>query len=478
MIHGIDTIREKQKQTLQDVQTNIICVLGTVPTFVLDNENKTLNTPVPIRNYTDLAKYAGNNYRDYTIYDAIDTIFQESGGATVYMINVFDENIHKTTVTDEQHTPVADKFNINHIGLTDLTVYAGETEGTLGTDFEIIENTDNTTIVLKSNTFKNAENIICNYSYADTTKVTAADFVGTVDTNGNKTGAKAITNITQIYGDDVNIIIAPEFSAQKAVRDAINSVADDIKARTYLDIPKGTNVNTAIQARNNAQTVDLICSSKNAYMAMPYVKRYNQLLDEILLKPLSPVLAGIRVRLNKEQDIAKSIDNTVSRTVMGLEFPVEFIHNKENTEHNALNAVGIGTVVNWKGTYRVFGSRNCAYPSESGIETFDSVIDTANFIEKTIETGSFECVGAKVTRAFIDNVLESIKAKFNTWKNPEVGLILDGNVWYDEQLNDAENVANGYIRFNYDFCPPGVAEHIRFNSYINVKYITNALSAE
>ncbi len=311
MIHGIDTIREKQKQTLQDVQTNIICVLGTVPTFVLDEENKTLNTPVPIRNYTDLAKYAGNNYRDYTIYDAIDTIFQESGGATVYMINVFDEKTHKTAVTNEQHTPIADKFIINHIGLTDLTVSAGETEGTLGTDFEVTENADNTAIVLISSTFKNAENIVCNYNYADTTKVTATDFVGTVDANGNKTGAKAITNITQLYGDDVNIIIAPEFSAQKAVRDAINNVADDIKARTYLDIPKGTRVNTAIQARNNAQTVDLICSSKNAYMAMPYVKRYNQFLDETLLKPLSPVLAGIRVRLNKVQDIAKSIDNTV-----------------------------------------------------------------------------------------------------------------------------------------------------------------------
>lgn len=478
MIHGIDTIREKQKQTLQDVQTNIICVLGTVPTFVLDEENKTLNTPVPIRNYTDLAKYAGNNYRDYTIYDAIDTIFQESGGATVYMINVFDEKTHKTAITNEQYTPVADKFNINHIGLTDLKVLAEETEGTAGTDFEVTENADNTTVILKSSTFKNAENIVCNYNYADTTKVTSTDFVGTVDENGNKTGAKAITNITQLYGDDVNIIIAPEFSAQKAVRDAINNVADDIKARTYLDIPKGTRVNTAIQARNNAQTVDLICSSKNAYMAMPYVKRYNQFLDETLLKPLSPVLAGIRVRLNKEQDIAKSIDNTVSRTITGLEFPVEFIHNKENTEHNGLNAVGIGTVVNWKGTYRVYGSRNCAYPSESGIETFDSVIDTANFIEKTIETGSFDCVGAKITRAFIDNVLESIKAKFNTWKNPEVGLILDGDVWYDEQLNNAESVANGYIRFNYDFCPPGVAEHIRFNSYINIKYITNALSAE
>ncbi|MBR1943839.1 phage tail sheath subtilisin-like domain-containing protein [bacterium] len=479
MLHGIDTKREKQKQTLQDAQTNIICVLGTAPTFVLDEENKTLNTPVPVRNYTDLAKYAGDNYRNYTIYDAIDTIFQESDGATVYIINVFDETKHKTTVENEQHTPIANKFNISHIGLSNLKIKVGDETGTEGEDYEVTTNADDCTITLKSEAFKNAQasTILCSYDYADTTKVTAADFVGSVDADGNKTGAKAITNVTQIWGDDVNIIIAPEFSAQSAVRDAIINVADDIKARTYLDAPKNTRVNAAIQGRKNNQNVDLICSDENAYMALPWVKRYNQFLDETLIKPISPVLAGIRVRLNKEQDIAKSIDNTESRTIKGLEFPVEFISNKENTESNALNAVGIGTVINWNGTFRVYGSRNCAYPSKSGIETFDSVIDTANFIEKTIENGSFECVGAKVTRAFIDNVLESIKAKFNTWKNPEVGLILDGDVWYDEQLNDAESVANGYIRFNYDFCPPSVAEHIRFSSFINIKYITTALSA-
>ena len=157
MLHGIDTRREKQKQTLQDAQTDIVCVLGTVPTFTLQAENKTLNTPVPIRNYTDLAKYAGDNYRDYTIYDAIDTIFTESDGATVYMINVFDETTHKTAVENEQHTAAADKFKISHIGLTNLTVLAGETTGVLGTDYEITENKDDCTVTLLSNTFKNAE---------------------------------------------------------------------------------------------------------------------------------------------------------------------------------------------------------------------------------------------------------------------------------------------------------------------------------
>ena len=478
MLHGIDTIRKQAKQPLQDSQTNIICVLGTVPTFLLETENKTLNKPVPIRNYQDVSKYAGENLTNFTMYDALETILTESGGATIYMINVFDETTHKTTVTDESHSPTAAKFDIEHVGIKDLVVKAEinstTTTGVLNTDYKVTVNEESSTIELLSNDFKAVETVICSYSYADTTKVTSSDFVGTVDASGNKTGACAITNVSQLYGDDVNIIIAPEYSSDTDVRNALISVAEDIKARVYLDCPVGTSVNNALTQRASGT---LQCSSKNAYMALPHVYRYNQYLDKQMLKPISPVLAGLRVKVNKTMDIAKSIDNTKSLTITGLEYPVEFILNKENTETNALNGAGIATIINWKGTYRIWGARNCAYPSETGIETFDCVIDTANFIEKTIESGSFQCVGAKITRAFIDDVLEQIKAKFNTWKNPEVGLILDGDVWYDETINTAETVSNGFITFCYDFCPPSVAEHIRFQSYINIKYITTALAS-
>lgn len=474
MLHGIDTIRQQAKQPLQDTQTDIICVLGTVPTFLLENEAITLNTPVPIRNYQDIAKYAGENLNDFTMYDALETVLTESNGATIYMINVFDPSVHKTTIENEEHSALALKFEIPHAGITNLVITADNTTGVENTDYTVIHNPTSTSVELISETFKEKISVTCSYDYADVTKVNASDFVGLVDANGNKTGSKAIYNVTSMFGDDVNIIIAPKYSAIPEVRTTLVTIAEDLKARVYLDCPEGTTVNSAVTGRLGSG--NLSCSSENAYMAMPYVYRYNQFTDSTVLRPLSPVLAGLRVKLNRTADIAKSIDNTKSATIRGLEFPVEFILNKENTEANALNGSGIGTVINWKGTYRIWGARNCAYPSKTGIETFDCVIDTANFIEKTIESGSFECVGAKVTRAFIDNVIEIIKAKFNTWKNPEVGLILDGDVWYDEALNTEESLSNGMITFSYDFCPPSVAEHIRYKSYINVKYLTSTLA--
>ena len=479
-MHGVTTKEKRNDFTIADGQTNIIAALVTVPTFLLKNENITLNKPVPIRNYKDLATYCGENLSDFTGYDTVETILKESGGSTVYIINVFDETKHKTTVTETTVNLIDGKYTIDKLGIFDLTVKNGDTAGIIDTDYTVSKEDNKTVIeILSTGSFKDVTSLKVGYAYADVTKVTAADFVGTVDEDGIRTGAKAIYNIPALYGDDVNIIIAPTYSSMKAVRDELVLVAEDFKARVFLDVPVGTRVNAGIQGRINAtESADLTVTSKNATIALPHVYRYNQYTDKNELKPLSPALAGLRVKLNKEENIAKSLDNTPIKTAKGLEYPVEFILNKENTESNALNDKGISTVINYKGEYRFWGGRNCSYPLKSGIETFDSPVDTANFIEKTIENASFILVGKSVTKAFIDNVLEQIQAKFNTWKNPENQIIYDGQVWFDDSLNPAEELANGHIIFSYKFCPLCVAEHIEYYSYIDISLINQALGQE
>lgn len=478
MLHGITTERIESKQPLQDAQTNIICVLGTAPTFMLKEENKTLNVPTPIRNYKDIATYSGANLRNFTMYDALETIMDESGGATIYAINVFDETKHKASAEEIEVTAENSKVTVNNLIIpSTLSVKTGETVGKIDEDFEVEFDKDNTVITLLSSTFKTAENVKISYDYADLSKVTSADFVGSVDEDGKRTGTKAIYNVTQLYGDDVNIIIAPQYSSVPAVRSALEIVADDLKSAFYPDAPIGTTVNAAVQGRTNGE-VDLKCTSRNGYMVVPFVKRYNQYLDETLNKPVSPVLAGIRVRLNKTRNIAKALDNTASKTIKGLEFPVEFIHNKENTESNALIGAGLATVINKKGSYRIWGVRNLSYPSESGITTSESAQAVINFIEKTIEQGSFECVGENITKAYIDDVVEQINNKFNTWSNPENPIIYGGKCWFNPDNNPVEDLANFKLVLDYEFCPLSTIETLTYRSTVNIDIMETALSAE
>ncbi|MBQ9688246.1 hypothetical protein IJV79_01270, partial [bacterium] len=196
MLHGIDTIREGSKRPLQDVDTDIICVLGTA---FMDNANQ----PLPIRNYQDIARYAGKNLSDFTLCDALETILNESGGATIYMINVFDKTKHVTSETDKVFTPVAGKFTIDEVGVSEFSI----ADATVDVDYRLIDMIHSTVVELISDELLEMETISCSYSFADVSKVTDADVVGTVDENGNRTGSKAICTITQLYGDDVNIII-------------------------------------------------------------------------------------------------------------------------------------------------------------------------------------------------------------------------------------------------------------------------------
>ena len=455
MLHGVHTQTKKtNKFNIADAETNIVAALVTVPTFLLAAENKTLNTPVPIRNDQDIAAYAGVNLSDYTGFDTLDTIMKESEGANIYMINVFDEATHTTTVAEADMTVTNGKVTIDKF-VKSLTAKNGSTPITESA-YTVTYGKNNTVITFTDTTLTTVK---IAYEYYDVTKVGAGDFVGAVDSDGIKTGSKAIYNIPALFGDDVNIIVAPVYSSLPTVRTALDLVAADLKARVYADAPANTRVNTAITGRTSDNpTVDLRCTSQNVTLCLPWVKRYNQYTDAVEVKAPSAVAAGLRVYLNKTENVAKSLDNTVSKTTQGLEFPVEFILNKENTESNALNGAGITTFINYKGSYRIYGARNCSYPSQTGIETFDSVIDTKNFIEKSIENASFECVGGRITRGFIDNILDKINAKFNEWANPENQIILGGNAWYDESLNTASQLANGKIRFSYKFCPPPVAE--------------------
>ncbi|MCR5260642.1 MAG: phage tail sheath subtilisin-like domain-containing protein [Candidatus Gastranaerophilales bacterium] len=474
MLHGVHTNTERtNKLNLEDAQTNIIAALVTVPTFLLSADNKTLNTPVPIRNYQDIADYAGVNLPDYTGYDTLDTIMTESEGATVYMINVFDEATHKTAVAEADMTVTNKKVVIDKYVKSLTSVKNGSTPIAESAYTVAYDDSGNTVITFTDN----LSTVKIAYEYYDVTQVGSSDFVGAVDSDGIKSGSKAISDILALYGDDVNIIIAPVYSAIPAVRTALDNVAADLKARVYADAPLATRVNTAIQGRTSDNpTVDLRCVSPNVTICLPWVKRYNQHTDTVETKAPSAVAAGLRVYLNKTENVAKSLDNTVCKTVLGLEYPVEFILNKENTESNALNGAGITTFINYKGGYRIYGARNCAYPSESGIETFDSVIDTRNFIEKTIENSSFECVGSRLTKGFIDNVLDVINAKFNEWKNAENQIILGGNAWFDESRNPAQQLANGKVRISYKFCPPPVVEELEYSSYIDINIITQALT--
>ena len=342
----------------------------------------------------------------------------------------------------------------------------------LNTDYTF----ENNVITLK---IENAENITASYKYFDITKITDSDVIGGVDENGKRSGLQKIYDIKAEWGIMPRIIIAPGFSS-KNVRNAIEAIANKIRGLAFVDAPKGTNVPLVEKARlHETNGIDLTGSNEDVVMCLPYVKRYNSYQNTTSLKPLSPVLAGIRVRLDRERNTAKSIDNTVSKTISGLEFSIYFDETDKTADSNRLSAIGVVTVINKDGEYRIWGCHSMAFPKNDGLMTFESAKRTRYFIELSIENSSFECIGDNITQGFIYDVLNAINSFFKAKSNPldrKNQIMYGGEAFYDEAKNTAKNLAAGKITFSYKHCPLATAEHIKFDDVLDITIITKTLN--
>lgn len=466
-LHGVETIREEQPANVKDATTSIIAAVVSVPTFLLDEEYQTLNTPVPISGYSAITKYAGKNVEGYTGYDTLYTIMTESEGALIYMINVFDKDTHVSTKSGQTVYLTAGACTIEELNVTDLTVTTTDgTECTLESDYTFA---DNVITVIEGGALDGAESIVVSYTYADPSQLAASDFIGEVDEDNNKSGLQAIYDIQSTYGDEVSLIVCPVYSALKSVRNAMESIETSLKAQSYYDVPQGTSINAAISARTTAtDDIDLTSSSENGMFCYPWLYRYNSVTDTNELRPASPAAVGIRVRVDRDRNVAKSISNTKTLTTIALETPVGFNLSDSTSDSNLLNAKGITTFINHKGVYYIWGTRNAVYPTESGIETFECVQRTASYIERSIQNSSFSLVADTITQGFIDDVLNMIEGFFNKLKKPSNQVIIDGSVSYNKENNTAEDLAEGHITFDYEFCPPPPAERITYYSQINI----------
>ncbi len=472
-LHGVETTESSEiNLTITDADISSVVVIGTAPSYLL-SDVETLNK---ITNFTEAKKYTGNNIDGFTLPDAVQTILTESGGANIYTINVFDNNSHISSVSKTVEFTNGE-YSLNELGIQNLVITKDETELTEGTDYEF---SDNTITVLSGGALETDQSgVTVSYVYADLTLVSDSDIIGTTDDEGNRTGLQKIYDIIAEYGVTPGIIVVPGFSS-KNVRTAVETIAEKIRAFAYLDVEKGTTIAAAEKARLAAvDDLDLTTTSEYSMLVMPYVYRYNSYQDTTTLKPLSPVYAGLRVKLDRNRNVAKSIDNTVSTTITGSEYPIWFMLNDSSTDSNRINALGISTVINYKGSYYLWGGRNNSYTSDDGIMSFESARRTRNFVQKSVEDSSFACVGENITRGFIDDVLNAINAAFAKWSNPSDTsnyILYDGEAYWDESLNSAEDLAAGHIRFPYKWCPLSTAERITYEDVLDITIITDALS--
>ena len=464
-LHGIETVEVKKGSVpITVVKSAVVGLVGTAPTGPV-------NEPVMVLSTDDAARF-GSALQGFTIPQAMDAVY-DHGFGTVIAINVLDPAIHCDAVTDEElvFASVNNRASLARAAVRDVQLTSTDASVTYteGTDYTLEAATGLVTR-LADGAIPAGGSVLASYVYADPSKVTAGDIIGGIDADGVATGLAALETCYQLFGFEPRIIIAPGWCTQRSVATDMVARAEKLRAMALIDAPVGTTFQEAITGRGPVGTINFAFASQYAVLCYPHVKVYSADLDADVLEPLSQRLAGVMCRTDNDEGYWKSPSNEAIQGITGIELPLTAKIDDAQSQVNLLNEQGIVTVFNSYGSgYRIWGNRTCAWPTETGMETFISVRRTKDVIDESIRYSSQQFMDRPINNPLIDAILESVNGFFR--KLVGDGALLGGLAWYDAQRNPEEQLKQGHLLISYKVTPPPPLERLTYETEITGEYL-------
>ena len=440
------------------VDSAIIGIVGTAPIGPVNELTVCLTKK-------DFAKFGTILNQGHTLPDAFDILARYAAGK-VYVVNVLDPAKHRTEVTNEtltqdKNTLIANTAYKGLISVTDVKI-GGRTlsESEYGVDLQ------NGVITLKA--LAGEQDLTASYIYADPTKVTEDDIKGGVDSlTGKRQGFELLRDGFNLYGADAKILICPEFDKTASCAAALATLADQLHAKAYIQLPKGTSLSKAIQGRGPMGTINASASNENVRHFFPYALGSSNTLES-----LATHAAGLRMLIDVEKGYWFSTSNKELKGVIGMEVPLTARVDDKQSETNLLNAVGITTIFNSFGTgFRLWGNRSSNFPTVTHISNFEVASRTGDIIDESIRQAELQFIDLPIDDALLDSFLETIDTFLRTQKSL-IGYSV--NLDYEYDLVDA--FSRGQVPIVYDYTPKIPGERISNKSVMTRKYLANLVS--
>lgn len=457
--HGSETTRVNGGSVaVSTVDGAIIGIVGTAPMGAVNELTVCLTKK-------DFAKFGTILGQGFTLPDAFDILARYASGQ-VYVVNVLDPAKHHTTVTDEVLTQDSNTLTAKTAkqGLLSLSITANGITLNEGVDYTVDLQTGEITFARSQTTLK------ATYTYADPTKVTEDDIKGGVDSlTGKRKGFELLRDGFNLFGADAKILICPEYDKTASCAAALATLADQMHAKAYIQLPKGTSLSKAIAGRGPMGTINASASNENVRHFFPYAIGSTNSLES-----LATHAAGLRMKVDVDHGYWFSTSNRELSGVIGMEIPLTARVDDKQSETNRLNAVGITTIFNSFGTgFRLWGNRSSNFPTVTHISCFEVASRTGDIIDESIRQAELQFIDKPIDDALIDSFLETIDTFLRSQKSL-VGYSV--NLDHDYDLVDA--FSQGQVPLIYDYTPKIPAERISNKSVMTRKYLANLVSAK
>lgn len=295
---------------------------------------------------------------------------------------------------------------------------------------------------------------------------TRTNIIGGIhDEDGEYTGIKAFLAAESELSLRPRILIAPEFTHQRAenaantVVSALLTAAERLRAIVLVDGPNTTDVEARAAAKDH--------DSGRAFLIDPWLTRPDA-NGEVIQRPPSAAVAGLIAKVDGNEGFWVSPSNHVVLGFSGLSRPVDYALGDANSRANLLNEANVTTFIREGGGLRLWGNRTL---SSDAKWAFLSVRRTADAINESVQRAHLWAVDRNITRTYVDEVTESVNAYLRELTAQQA--ILGGECWADGDLNTPLAYAQGKVFFNFRFTATSPAEHIIFRSHLVNDFVTD-----
>lgn len=292
---------------------------------------------------------------------------------------------------------------------------------------------------------------------------TISNTIGTVTVNGQYTGLKALLSSQTELGVKPRILAAPGLDPLP-VANELASIAKKLRAFAYVSAAGAETKEEAVTYRDNF-------GDREIMVIWPDFLAWNTSTSQSETNWAVARAIGLRASIDKTIGWHKTLSNMTVAGVEGITKGVFWDLQDPSTDAGYLNGNDVTTLIRKDG-FRFWGSRTC---SSDPLFQFENYTRTAQVLADTIAEAHMWAVDKPITPTLVKDIVEGINAKFRELKG--LGYIVDGQAWYNADLNDKDTLKAGKLYIDYDYTPVPPLENLIFMQRITDRYLIDFAAA-
>ena len=439
-------------------ESGVPVIFGTAPVNLAADPKNATNKLFLCKTFAEAKAAVGysDDYKNYTLCQAMDAFFKAFGVGPIVICNVLDPATHKVeyneTVNVVSGQAVSTKTGVM---LDDLVVKADTETLELNKDYTAEFNESGFVVVTVVK--EGVASVTLSGNQIDASKVTAESVIGSYDAaTGKETGTELVRQVYPIFGLTPGFLLAPGWSHIPSVGLALAEKCTDIngmfKCECIVDID--CTATGAIKYTDVAdKKADSGFLSEHTIALWPMVKYAGKIMA------YSAIYAAMAAYTDYNNDNVPNLSPSnhalrISATVLADGTEV----NLDANQANELNAVGVVTAINANG-YKAWGNNTAAYPGVT--DPKDRWINCRRFFSwwgNSFITTYMEKVDNPANYRLIESIVDSENVRGNSLVSQ--GKCAGIKMVYDKADNPIANVLDGKIVFRQYLAPYTPAEDI------------------